>query len=78
VERSLTTAVFILGTVLGITFGIAYAMARRGWRDYRTTRSTLPIARKTAWGLTRIAMTKGGIVVLLCLAAVGWAAVSGS
>lgn len=77
VEGPLTAAVFVLGAVLGVTVGIAYAMARRGWKDYRTTKSALPVARKAAWALTRIAVTKGGILVLLCIAAVGWAAVSG-
>lgn len=59
-------------------FGVAYAMARRGWKDYRAAKAGLPVARRTAWALTRVATTKGGIVLLVCAAAVGWAAIGRS
>ena len=76
-ERPLPVASLILGVTLGLIVGIAYAVARRAWVDYRKTKELVPGMRKTAWGLIRIATTKGGIVFLLCVAAVSWAAMAG-
>ncbi|MDW5325441.1 hypothetical protein [Plantactinospora sp. KLBMP9567] len=68
-------AFLLVGVAFGLFVGTAYAVARRAWVDYRKTRATLPGLRKTAWTVTRIATSRGGIVLLICLAAVGWAAV---
>ena len=76
-DRPLPTATLLLGVALGLFAGIALAIARRAWVDYRKTKDSLPGMRTAAWTLTRIATTRGGIVLLLCLAAVGWAAVGG-
>jgi hypothetical protein len=76
VERSLTAVILALGVVLGLVAGIAFAVARRSWVDYRKTKATVPVMRKAAWGLIRIAISKGGIVLLLCVAAASWAAAS--
>jgi hypothetical protein len=76
-ERPLSVATLLVGVVLGLVVGIAYAIARRAWADYRKARAGLPGLRRAAWALVMIATTRGGIVVLLCLAAVGWAAVGG-
>ena len=76
-ERPIPAASLILGVTLGLFAGIAFAVARRAWVDYRKTKQLVPGMRRTAWGLTRIATTKGGIVLLLCIAAVGWAAMGG-
>jgi hypothetical protein len=78
VERPLSVAILLLGLALGLFAGIAFAVARRSWRDYRNTKKLVPGMRKTAWGLIRLAATRGGIVLLLCIAAVGWAAMSGA
>ncbi|WP_147457018.1 hypothetical protein [Micromonospora pisi] len=75
-ERSLTAAMLAIGVLLGLTAGIAYAVARRSWADYRKTKASVPGMRKAAWALIRIAASKGGIVLLLCVAAASWAATS--
>ncbi|MFK3985280.1 hypothetical protein ACI2K4_33510 [Micromonospora sp. NPDC050397] len=75
-ERSLTAAMLTIGVVLGLTVGVAYAVARRSWVDYRKAKAGIPGARKAAWALIRVAVSKGGIVLLLCIAAVSWAATS--
>jgi hypothetical protein len=77
VERPLPVAILVLGVALGLFAGIAYAVARRAWVDYRKTVDLVPGMRKTAWALIRLATAKGGIVLLLCIAAVSWAALSG-
>ncbi|MEE6259154.1 hypothetical protein [Plantactinospora sonchi] len=73
-ERPFPVATLLIGVTLGVVVGIAYAVARRAWADYHKTRASLPGMRQVAWALTRIATSRGGIVLLLCLAAVGWAA----
>jgi hypothetical protein len=75
VDRPLSTVVLVLGMLLGLTFGVALAVARRGWRDYKSAQKAVPVARKAAWVLIRVATTKGGVVLLICAAAVGWAAI---
>jgi hypothetical protein len=76
VERPLPVAILVLGVALGLFAGIAFAVARRAWVDYRKTKALVPGMRKTAWALVGVATTKGGIVLLLCIAAVGWAAMA--
>jgi len=76
VERPFPVAALLLGVTLGIVAGISYAVARRAWADYHKARTSLPGLRDAAWAMTRIATSRGGIVLLLCLAAVGWAAAS--
>ncbi|MEV1290094.1 hypothetical protein [Micromonospora sp. NPDC049679] len=61
--------------LVGLSFGAAYAVARRAWRDYKSAQKAVPVARKAVWALIRVATTKGGVVLLLCAAAVGWAAI---
>ncbi|MFI6760559.1 hypothetical protein ACIBF5_15625 [Micromonospora sp. NPDC050417] len=75
-ERPLTAVMLAIGVLLGLTVGIAYAVARRSWVDYRKTKASVPGMRKAAWGLIRIVASKGGIVLLLCIAAASWAATS--
>ncbi|GAA3737597.1 hypothetical protein GCM10022225_20540 [Plantactinospora mayteni] len=70
-------AILLVGVAFGLFVGAAYAVARRAWADYRKARASLSGLRKTAWTVTRIATSRGGIVLLICLAAVGWAAVGG-
>jgi hypothetical protein len=76
-DRPLAAAVLATGVALGLIAGIAFAVARLAWRDYTTTKASVPGLRKAAWALIRVAFTKGGIVLLLCVAAVGWAALGG-
>ncbi|MDG4791425.1 hypothetical protein O7626_36975 [Micromonospora sp. WMMD1102] len=76
-ERPVPVAMLLVGVAFGLFAGVAYAMARRAWTDYRKIRASLPGLRGTAWAMTRIATSRVGIVLLICLAAVGWAAVGG-
>jgi hypothetical protein len=64
-----------VGILIGGVVGAAYARARRGWSDYQTTKKSVPVLRKTAWLLIRLAATKAGVVVLLLIGAVAYAAV---
>jgi hypothetical protein len=77
VEGPAPAATLLIGVVFGLVVGIAYAVARRAWVDYRKTKASLPGLRAVAWAMTRLATTRGGIVLLLCLAAVGAAAAGG-
>lgn len=77
-DRPVPAAALLLGVVLGLVAGIAYAVARRAWTDYRKAKANLPVLRKLAWALTRMAGTRAGIVLLICLVAVGWAAAGGA
>lgn len=76
-ESPLPVATLLLGVVFGLVAGTAYAIARRAWTDYGKTKASLPGMRKAAWGLTRIATSRAGILLLICLAAVAWAAADG-
>ncbi|SCE76551.1 hypothetical protein GA0070607_1285 [Micromonospora coriariae] len=64
-----------VGILVGCVVGAAYARARRGWDDYQKTKASVPGLRKLAWLLIRVAATKVGIVVLLLVGAVAYAAV---
>lgn len=75
VDRPLISVSLIFGVGLGLIVGIAYAVARRAWRDYQTARASVPVLRRTAWRLIRLATTRVGLIVLICAAALGYAAV---
>ncbi|GAB3796930.1 hypothetical protein [Micromonospora zhanjiangensis] len=77
-DRPLSAVSLTIGVVLGVAVGIAYAVARRAWKDYKVTKASLTGLRSGALGLVRVAFTRGGLVILLCLAAMGWAAVGKS
>jgi hypothetical protein len=64
-----------IGVLIGGVMGTAYARARRGWTDYQTTKKAVPGFRRTAWLLIRLAATKIGVVALLLIGAVAYAAV---
>ncbi|MGC5021115.1 hypothetical protein [Micromonospora sp. DT47] len=74
-ERSLMAVLLAVGILGGGVMGAAYARARRGWSDYQTTKRSVPILRKAAWLLIRLAATKIGIVALLLVGAVAYATV---
>ena len=76
-DRPFPVATLLLGVILGLVVGIAFAIARRAWTDYAKTKAGLPGMRKGAWGLIRIAASRAGIVLLICVAAVAWAAIGG-
>lgn len=63
-----------VGVLIGCVVGAAYARARRGWSDYQNTKKSVPVLRKAAWALIRLAFTKVGIVVLLIIGAAAYAA----
>ena len=75
VDRSITAAGVLLGIGIGFIGGIGFATFRRAWLDVRKAKVQLTGLRKTAWVVTRVATTKVGIVGLLIVAAVAWAAV---
>ena len=64
-----------VGILIGGVTGAAYARARRGWTDYQTTKKSVPVLRRAAWLFIRLAATKVGVVVLLLIGAVAYAAV---
>ncbi|SCL52076.1 hypothetical protein GA0070606_1903 [Micromonospora citrea] len=64
-----------MGLFIGTGVGSAYARARRGWADYQTVKKTVPGARRTAWLLIKVATTKIGVIALLLVGAVAYAAV---
>ena len=74
-DRSITSAGLMLGLAIGFSLGYAVAVARRAWADYRKTKAAVPGLRKDAWSLIGWALTKGGLVTLLIVAAVAWAAI---
>lgn len=76
-DRPVPAAALLLGVMLGLVAGIAFAVARRAWADHRKAKAALRGMRKLAWALTWIATTRAGIVVLICLVAAGWAAAGG-
>jgi hypothetical protein len=74
-ERAVIAALLLVGLFIGCGVGAAYAKARRGWKDYQAARNTVPTARRAAWVLIRAATTKIGVIALLLLGAVAYAAV---
>ncbi|SCL21094.1 hypothetical protein GA0070624_2222 [Micromonospora rhizosphaerae] len=74
-ERPLFSVLLALGVVMGCLLGAAYARARRGWADYQTIKKSVPGSRRTAWLLIRLVTTRIGVVALLLLGAVAYAAV---
>nr|MDT0660220.1 hypothetical protein [Micromonospora sp. DSM 115978] len=77
VDAPFPVATLLLGVVFGLVAGMAYVIAKRAWSDYGKAKAGLPGMRRTAWTLTRIATTRIGIVVLVCVAAVAYAVVDG-
>jgi hypothetical protein len=75
VERPLLAVLLLVGLIIGCGVGSAYTRARRGWSDYQTAKNTVPGARRTAWLLIRAATTKVGVIALLLVGAVAYAAV---
>ncbi|MFU8850347.1 hypothetical protein ACNAW0_05105 [Micromonospora sp. SL1-18] len=73
-EQAVIAALLLVGLVIGTAVGAAYARAKRGWKDYRTARNTVPGARRTAWLATRAVITKAGVIALLLVGAAAYAA----
>ncbi|MFG3418908.1 hypothetical protein ACIBTZ_10590 [Micromonospora sp. NPDC049460] len=74
-ERPVIVALLLVGLIIGTGVGSAYARARRGWADYQTVKKTVPGARRTAWLLIKVVTTKIGVIALLLVGAVAYAAV---
>ncbi|MER7889516.1 hypothetical protein ABTX15_06810 [Micromonospora sp. NPDC094482] len=74
-ERPLIAVLLVAGLLIGTGVGSAYTRARRGWADYQTVKKSVPGARKTAWLLIRAVTTKVGVIALLLIGAVAYAAV---
>ncbi|MFG1778511.1 hypothetical protein ACGFIR_11845 [Micromonospora sp. NPDC049051] len=73
-ERPGIVALLLVGLLIGTGVGSAYARARRGWADYQTAKKTVPGARRAAWLLIKVATTKIGVIALLLVGAVAYAA----
>ncbi|MFU8871114.1 hypothetical protein [Micromonospora sp. SL4-19] len=73
-ERSLMAVLLAVGILLGGVTGAAYARARCRWDDYQIIKKRVPVLRRTAWLLIRLAATKIGVIALLLIGAVAYAA----
>ncbi|MEU6077094.1 hypothetical protein [Micromonospora sp. NPDC047074] len=73
-ERPGIVVLLLVGLLIGTGVGSAYARARRGWADYQTVKKTVPGARSAAWLLIKVATTKIGVIALLLVGAVAYAA----
>ena len=69
-----TTFGLVIGIVVGFPAGMAYAVARRAWKDFRATRTLVAGLRRNAWGMSRAAAGWLVGVAVLAVAAVAWAA----
>ncbi|MEV6690579.1 hypothetical protein AB0M35_03750 [Micromonospora sp. NPDC051196] len=76
-ERPLIAALLLVGLIIGSGVGSSYARARRGWNDYQTAKKTVPGARRAAWLLIKVVTTKIGVILLLLIGAVAYAAAGG-
>ncbi|MGC5029462.1 hypothetical protein [Micromonospora sp. DT229] len=76
-ERPLIAVLLLVGLIIGTGVGSSYARARRGWTDYQTAKKTVPGARRGAWLLIKVATTKIGVILLLLIGAVAYAATGG-
>ncbi|MEU4717910.1 hypothetical protein AB0F73_30225 [Micromonospora purpureochromogenes] len=75
-ELPLIAVLLAVGLFIGWGVGVQYARAKRGWTDYKAAKNAVPGARKTAWLLVRAVTTKVGVIALLLVGAVAYAAVS--
>jgi amino acid transporter len=75
VELPLIAVLLAVGLFIGWGVGVQYARAKRGWTDYKAAKNAVPGARKTAWLLVRAITTKVGVIALLLVGAVAYAAV---
>lgn len=66
------TATFLIGVVVSFLCGVAYAVTRRAFDDYKKTKAALPGMRKTAWSgvWTTIKAAALGLVIFAVL--IGW------
>ncbi|GGM37187.1 hypothetical protein GCM10011608_22280 [Micromonospora sonchi] len=76
-ERPLIAALLLVGLIIGSGVGSSYARARRSWNDYQAAKKTVPGARRAAWLLIKVVTTKIGVIVLLLIGAVAYAAAGG-
>ncbi|MFC7549754.1 hypothetical protein [Plantactinospora sp. GCM10030261] len=73
-DRPTSLLMLVLGLAIGLVAGTKLAVARRAWKDYTVTKSSVAGLRKTAWTLRRGAFTRAGLVILLLIAAMSYAA----
>ncbi|RUL92997.1 MULTISPECIES: hypothetical protein [Micromonospora] len=76
-ERPLIAVLLLVGLIIGTGVGSSYARARRGWNDYQAAKKTVPGARRAAWLLIKVVTTKIGVILLLLIGAVAYAAAGG-
>jgi hypothetical protein len=51
---------------------MAYAVARRGWKDYQARKGEVPVLKRAAWGFTRVAAAWVAGIAVLVLLVVAW------
>ncbi|WFE38853.1 hypothetical protein [Micromonospora sp. WMMD998] len=76
-EQAVIAALLLVGLVIGAGVGASYARAKRGWKDYRAARNSVPGARRNAWTAIRGVAVKAAVIALLLVGAAAYAA-SGS
>ena len=64
-DGSILTGSFYFGCLVGFFAGMAFAIARRAWRDYITVKKSVPGMRKKAWSDIGTALKWGVAVVVL-------------
>ncbi|TDC78944.1 hypothetical protein E1193_19950 [Micromonospora sp. KC606] len=73
-ELPFVAVLLAVGLFLGWGVGTQYARAKRGWTDYKAAQRAVPGARRAAWLLVRAVTTKVGVIALLLVGAVAYAA----
>ncbi|MFI6131884.1 hypothetical protein [Micromonospora sp. NPDC051141] len=76
-EQAVIAALLLVGLVIGAGVGASYARAKRGWKDYQTVRTSVPGARRNAWGAIRGVAVKLAVIALLLVGAAAYAASGG-
>jgi hypothetical protein len=75
--EAVTSAVVMVGIVVGFVVGVGFALARRAWSDYRKTTALASGMRKTAWSLTGSAAGRFALAGVLLVVVVLYAMARG-
>lgn len=70
--------VFIVGTaILGFLVGRGYQMAARAWKDYKTTKDSVPVLLRAFWAIVRGGLAIGLIAALWFGSSMYWSLTGG-
>lgn len=67
-----STVSFVIGAAVSFGAGIAYAVTRRAWADYREKKESLPGMRKEAWAGVRATIKAGALGLVILALLVAW------